>query len=329
MNIAILAVTAGGDDLARKLSAGYPSASILARDGKKVSEILAANWDRFDGFVCIMATGIVVRAIAPLLQDKRHDPAVVVCDERGKHAISLLSGHIGGGNALARLVAAILGGSAVITTASDTLGHTALDLWAREKELRPDSKKALTSASAKLVNNGKLHIFSEFPARALPGDFQQVDAPEKADVIIGQHSTYPEVDKEHTLILHPPTLVIGIGCNRNTPESEIAEAQCELFDELNLSAFSIRNLASIDKKNDEQGLLDFAGNRGWHIDFFDNSRINSLTNLEISSAAMKAVGAIGVAEPTALLSAGSDLLLCRKRKWKNVTMAIAQAPYSL
>ena len=158
-----------------------------------------------------------------------------------------------------------------------------------------------------------------------------MDSPKNADVIIGHHRRYPTepCGDDETLILHPPSLVVGIGCNRNTPWKEMNDALEELFADLNLSTASIRNLASIDKKNDEAGLLEFAAKRGWPLEFFDSGQINTLTNLEISFAALKAVGAIGVAEPAALLSAGSNLLLSRKRKWKNVTMAVAQAHYSL
>lgn len=329
MQIAIVAVTKGGHKLAEKLAAELPSARVLPKEGQKVAELLRENWARFDGFVCIMAAGIVVRSIAPLLADKREDPAIVVTDERGRHAISLLSGHIGGGNDLASKVAKILGGTPVITTASDTLGLTALDLWAESFDLRPNSREALTRASSKLVNNGTLNICSEIPVANFPDEFKLVEEPGKADLIISHHTHFADLQPGGILILHQPDLVVGIGCNRGTPEQEIAEAQEELFAELNLSPQSIRNIASIDKKNDEKGLLDFAARRGYRIDFYDSSRINSLTNLEISFAALKAVGAIGVAEPSALLSAGSNLLLCRKRKWKNVTMAVALAPCSL
>src|SRR5512133_3174607 len=129
MNIAIVAITAGGKRLAGELAARLEGASLLhPADGQKVAELIAANWQRFDGLVCIMAAGIVVRAIAPLLGDKHTDPCVVVMDERGQHAVSLLAGHIGGGNDLARKVAALTGGTPIITTASDTLHLAALDL---------------------------------------------------------------------------------------------------------------------------------------------------------------------------------------------------------
>ncbi len=123
--------------------------------------------------------------------------------------------------------------------------------------------------------------------------------------------------------------MVGVGCNRNTPLEEFEEAIGELFADLGLSLDSIRNLASIDAKNDEVGLLAFAEKNSFPIEFFSKYEINRVTDLEVSSAAMKAVGAIGVAEPTALLSAKSSQLLSRKRKWKNITMAVVQASFTL
>ena len=96
MRLAFIAITKGGENLAKKLVSQLDKAAVLPR-GKKVAE----TWHNFDGFVFIMAAGIVVRSIAPLLQHKHDDPCVVVMDEKGEHVISLLSGHIGGGNQLA------------------------------------------------------------------------------------------------------------------------------------------------------------------------------------------------------------------------------------
>ena len=136
MKIGIIAITRGGKELAARLCSLLGDASLLKKEkGQKFAEAIAANWQSYDGFICIMATGIVVRAIAPLLVDKLSDPCVIVLDEKGHHAISLLSGHVGGGNALARKVADQLGGTPVITTASDTLKLVALDLWAKEQRL--------------------------------------------------------------------------------------------------------------------------------------------------------------------------------------------------
>ncbi len=322
MKIGILAVTEGGKKLAAGIAQELEEATFLD-PGKKIAVILTEYWHLYDGFICIMATGIVVRALAPLVQDKRQDPCVVVMDEKGKHSISLLSGHLGGGNELARRAAAITGGRPVITTASDTLDLVSLDLWARDSHLFT-TKEMLTRASSELVNRGRLKLYCDEDIEQLPQGLEQTEIKAEADIIIAH-----ECQERGQLVFHPKNLVVGVGCNRGTPLEEFEEALQELLDDLRYSPFAIRNLASIDLKNDEEGLMAFARKNGWQIDFFSKEEINTLSDLEISHAALKAVGAIGVAEPTALLSAQNTLLLSRKRKWQNITMAVAQAPFTL
>ncbi len=324
MKLAIIAITDGGRRLAEKLVHRIDGATLLVKK-KKISATIADNWQHFDGFIFIMATGIVVRTIAPLVQHKHHDPCVVVMDEKGRHVISLLSGHIGGGNRLASRLASLTGGEPVITTASDTLGLTPLDLWASQQKLYIENQDKLTAISSKLVSQGSLTLYADVGIDNLPSGLSKTTKWQEADIIVSHRNIYPE----ESALFRPRNLVIGIGCNRHTPEIEFEECLNELLDDCRLSRSSIRNLASIDKKNDEVGLLKFSNTNNWHIDFFDKDSINELKNIEISFAALKAVGAIGVAEPTALLSSHSHLLLSRKRKWKNITMAIAQAPFTL
>jgi len=310
--------------LAAELATKMPEALLLPQGGG-LAQALSQHWREMDGFVCIMATGIVVRAIAPLLQDKKSDPCVVVVDEKGHHAVSLLSGHLGGGNDLARQVAAMLGGEAVITTASDILGLAALDLWARDQELVCESKEGLTQASAKLVNCGILKIFSEVAIASLPNGLMQVVGPEQADIVVSPGLG----DYGAAVVFRPKNLVVGVGCNRGVPVAELRQACEELFIDQGLSQLSIRNLASIDLKQDEVGMLAFAEEQGWRIDFFSKDELNRVENVTVSEAALQNVGAIGVAEPAALLSAQSKDLLVGKRKWHNVTMAVARANCTL
>lgn len=323
MKIAVLAITTGGYTLARELTNTLENTELLRND-HGIAATFAENWFNFDGFICIMATGIVVRAIAPLLKDKRTDPCILVMDEKGHHVISLLSGHLGGGNALTREVATAIKARPVITTASDVRGLVALDLWAATQNLVASDPQQLTQAISILVNQGELKVYCDVEVKSLPAGVQRVAGRNSADLIITNRSQPAEL-----LAFHPKNLVIGMGCNRGTPANEFEEALKELLADLKLSAHSIRNLASIDVKQDETGLLEFAENNKWYIDFFSKDKINRITNVDISDAAMRAVGAIGVAEPTALLSAQTTQLLSRKRKWQNITMAIAEAPFTL
>lgn len=115
MDTGIFYITNNGLELAKRLKGLYPDAALSKFKAKKVSEL----WGEGKTLIFIMATGIVVRTIAPLIKDKRIDPAVVVLDEKGEYAISLLSGHLGGANRLAKEIANFLGARPVITTASD------------------------------------------------------------------------------------------------------------------------------------------------------------------------------------------------------------------
>jgi len=270
-----------------------------------------------------MATGIVVRALSTLCRDKVKDPCVLVLDEKGKFVISLLSGHLGGGNKLAIELADKLGAQAVITTASDVTGHTSLDLWAEKNRLIIDDSQKLTEKSAKLVNSGRLHVFLDLQCDSLPNDFTIVSSPDEADIIISGKTH----GKNDALLLYPRIFSVGLGCNRGTKLEDFQEAVSELFNDEGFAKNAIFNFASIDLKNDEQGMLDYAVFEGRRIVFYTKEQLNSVENVSSSSVVLAATGAKGVAEPAAVLAAETELgpgrLIVRKRKWKNVTAAIA------
>ncbi len=325
MRIGVLAVTDGGHQLAAQIAASLAHAKVISIRTTLAQE-LPELWGQYDGFVLVMATGIVVRLIAPLLKDKKTDPCVVVVDEKGRFAISLLSGHLGGGNHLARQVAEVTNGQPVITTASDVLGHTALDLWAREQGLAVNDNPQLTAASAKLVNSGALRVFTDIVALPLPADFVIVADPVEADCVISNRFG---LVGEGVLCLIPRNLVVGIGCNRGTAAADIEVAFAEALAAHGLAEQAVCNLASIDLKSDEVGLLAFAESRQLRIDFYNKDQLNTVVGVSRSDTVLRATGAQGVAEPAALLSADSDNLLVRKMKWKDVTIAVAQAPSTL
>ena len=317
--IAILALTDGGLELAGKLADLLPASPVFSCRGR-LQQTLHQCWQEYDSLICIMATGIVVRTLAPLLEDKRKDPAVVVCDEQGRFAVSLLSGHLGGGNVLAEQVAGLLGGQPVITTASDVLGRTALDLWIRDLKLEVADKRALTCAMGKMVNHGSVFLYSDYPLPDLPGDIRLQGDPATADLVITCRTDL----QTSGALLYPKGLVAGIGCNRNTPAVEIDQALQESCTVNNLALQSVRSLASIDLKKDEPGLLDFARSKRYTIDFYNRDQLNGVDGVSTSAAVLQATGAKGVAEPAAVLAAGGGRLLVKKMKWPNVTVAIAE-----
>jgi cobalt-precorrin 5A hydrolase len=312
---ALIALTQGGRNLAERLALALPRSDVLAVHGG-IHRTLAAAWQDYNCLICIMATGIVVRTLAPLLKDKSSDPAVVVCDEQGKFAISLLSGHLGGANVLARQVAQVLGGQAVITTASDVLGHTALDLWAADLGLTV--ARGLTRSMGKLVNQGAVQLFSEYPVSSLPHDIKLITDPAAADLIISCRTHWPS----GKALLHPKSLVLGMGCKRNTPAEEIAAAIEHSCTAAGFALPSVRNLATIDLKKEEEGLLKVAEAQGWPLVFYSAAQLNQVKGLRSSPAVQRATGAQGVAEPAALLSSKGSLVF-KKKKWPQVTVALA------
>ena len=325
MKIAILTLTGGGNLLAEQISAQLADCRVFFCR-QSLASTLNQVWPEYDSLVFIMAAGIVVRAIQPYLRDKQTDPAVLVCDEKGNFVVSLLSGHMGGANELARLLAKISGGQAVITTASDVLNHTPIDLWAGDMGLFVRNRKKLTKAMGRLVNDGMVSLYSDFDLPEIPDDFKPAGSPDTADLVI----TCKTDLAVRGLVLHPKALVAGIGCNRGATEQQISEALSQTCAANNIALESIRNLASADAKKDEQGLIDFGRSQGYEIDFFAPDQLNSVKNITVSPAAMKALGVQGVAEPAAILSAKSPKLIIRKTKWTDVTIAVAQvvSPWS-
>lgn len=158
MNTAYFYLTDEGGRLAHKLAATHPG-DIYNKENFK--ENLREGFQKYDSLVCIMATGIVVRILAPLIVHKTSDPAVVVLDQKGKHAISLLSGHLGGANDLAREMAAISGGEAVITTATDVAGELSFDTFAKKYDMAIENIGQLKYISGALLSGKKVNVFTD------------------------------------------------------------------------------------------------------------------------------------------------------------------------
>jgi len=335
MSAVILYITDKGRTLAEKLRVFYPDARI----GRFSTEKVAASWTETRTFIFIMAAGIAVRTIAPLLADKRTDPAVVVLDEAGKFAVSLLSGHLGGANERAREIAGFLGGKAVITTASDVNTLPPLDLWARDNNLVIEDWDLLPHLGTRFLDNGALRVYADVDME-LPDEFLRVGEPRFADLLItarldaykeqcmpGMNCGPDSCRVKGQLYLRPKNLFVGIGCNKGTPEEEIQEMVQETLRTNNLAFSSIHCLATITLKASEEGLLAFAQKYTLDIQAFSPEMLNSVQGIARSEAVFRATGANAVAGPAALMAAGASglpaRLLVQKQKKGNVTVAVA------
>ena len=171
----------------------------------------------------------------------------------------------------------------------------------------------------RLVNSGKITVYSVYPLPPLPADICRKEKGQ-ADIVI---TCFTKKNISGT-VLHPKALIAGIGCNRNTPAAEIEQALTEACARHSLALASVAGLASIDLKSDEVGLLAFAEQHDLPIEFFHRDQLNGVEGVSTSAAVLKATGAKGVAEPAAVLAADGGRLLVKKKKWKNVTVAIAE-----
>jgi cobalt-precorrin 5A hydrolase len=339
--VAVYALTAPGAEVGRRLTAGLDESTLhlpdrlVASTGEipfqKLGPHLAVQFTVYEAHVIIAATGIVVRAIAPLLSNKKNDPAVVVVDQAGRFAISLLSGHLGGANDLAREIAAVLDGQAVITTATDIAGQPSLEVVAADLGLAVENLGALSRLSREVVEGGRIAVFDPddwlWPAlTAWPESFQKLNAPPGNDlaprsVVVVDHQDveYPE----SWLIVRPPRLALGVGCNRGTPADDILDFIEDVLGRSGLARGSVACLATVDRKGDEAGLIQAARRLGADLRLFTAAELDRVQVPHPSGAAQKHVGTKSVCEAAAMLAAGTDRLLTTKQKTRDVTVAVA------
>lgn len=352
---AIVAITREGAALGRRLQAALPGSDLwlpakFARPAENAGAAphlipflgspaahMGELFARYNGLIFLIALGAVVRMIAPHLQTKHRDPAVVVVDTRGRFAIPVIAGHLGGANALARQVAAALGGEPVITTASDVQGTVAVDLLGRELGWRIEGWERVTAVSAAVVNGQPVAVYQDAgaanwwpPEQPLPPNLRRVGqlaecAEYPAALIITDRTEIPGPVAEKAVIYRPPSLVVGVGCNRGTPAGEIAAAVAQTLAAHGLSALAVRNWASITGKVNEPGLLAAAHRAGLAVEFLPPEQLNAVNVPNPSPMVEHHVGARGVAEPAALVSAGTGAeLVVPKQKLGNCTVAVAR-----
>jgi len=350
MRIAVIAITGNGTRLGCKLLSGLTGAELYVSkryagqagsarhlfEPTELKDLIAALWHKFDGFVFIMATGIVVRMVASHLESKQTDPAVVVIDDAGKFAISLLSGHLGGANELAQRCAFICGANPVITTATDTNDLPSFDMLAKDNNLVIENIKSIKVLNSLLLDGKEIGVVDQIgKVRAwLHGrgkicfydTFIDAFTSKAAGLVFVTNQNFPaQTQHEKLLVLRPRNLVLGIGCNRNTPLEEIEEFVDTQLRRCFLSLKSVVKIASAEAKSDETGLIAYAEKYGLELVFYPSDDLNQVpVPTEPSQYVMAAIGAKGVAEPAAVLASSGGRLLLKKVKSPNVTLAIAQ-----
>lgn len=367
MKIAIYAITLHGARQAKRLAKTFPFADVfIAPVGQEeypeadeltlpLSGFLPPQFKQYDHHICFFAAGIVSRMIGPLLEDKRTDPGVICIDDHGQFVIPMLSGHRGGANGIALQVSQALNATPVITTASDAAGSLSVDMlgspfgWT----LDPQCEPAITATSAAVVNEKRILIVQHAGEqnwwqnkRSMPRhimthpalsdtDLSQISADDWDGLVLisdeAQPKGYADL-KNKTVLWRPKSLVLGIGCDRNTP-LHVLKAGIDVFlTEYNLAKASVSAFASIALKADEKGILELSSESQIPFHTYSAEQLDGVEGIENPSEYVKKItGVSSVSEAAALKHGQRDQLLVPKWKFKqdgfNMTLSCTRIEY--
>ena len=315
MKVSIIAFTDNGMEIAYKLSNSLSETNDVdfTRCGKgALSTWTEEHFSTNDALIFIGAIGIALRAIAPYIKTKTKDPAVVVVDELGQFSIPILSGHIGGANELALRISEILNAIPVITTATDINKVFAVDTWAKSQGLHILNPECIKLVSSKLLKGESVHVKSDYPIQGnLPKNVYLNDLEDSNagyDVII-THKDLENERKNDTLLLVPQIITVGIGCRKDISFEAIESSILNIIESENYHILAINALASIDKKANEKGILEFAKKYGLPFNTYSAEELNSLEGDFTKSEFVKSVVEVdNVCERSAIKESNGKLI---------------------
>ncbi|GGP71516.1 precorrin-3B C(17)-methyltransferase [Streptomyces calvus] len=296
--IGLISATAAGAAARDRLAAAWPDRTRVYEG--PVPDAVRSAFAECEQLVCFLATGAVVRLVAPLLAGKTSDPGVVCVDEGGRFAVSLLGGHGGGANDLAREVAGLLDAEPVVTTATDAVGLPGLDTLGLPVE------GDVAAVSRALLDGEAVALRAEvaWPLPPLP-----VADEGRYTIRVTDRLVEPA---EREVLLRPPTLVVGVGASKDAPVEEVLALVEDTLREAGLSAASLAELATVDAKAEEPGIVAAARRLGVPLVTYGAGELARVDVPNPSDAPLDAVGTPSVAEAAALLGGGE--LLVPKRK---------------
>lgn len=319
--IAIAAFTPRGTELGRLLAGELgASLALTGREDFSLSIWTAEQFPKREALIFIGAAGIAVRAIAPHLRHKAEDPAVLCVDELGGYVIPLLSGHLGGANALAQRLAALTGGEAVITTATDLNGLFAVDLWAKRQNMAVVNPERIKSVSAKLLRGERVRIDCPWPVAGERPHLVEMGNPGDACVCCRRTDG-------NALLLAPRIVMLGIGCRRGTTKEQLELSFARFCDERGLLPQAVAAAVSLDLKQDETGLLAFCKAHDWPLCFYSADKLKAVPGtFSASPFVERTTGVDNVCERAAACEGGK--LIEKKYAAEGVTFAAAEGPFT-
>ncbi|MGW0293826.1 precorrin-3B C(17)-methyltransferase [Streptomyces tuirus] len=304
--IGLISATAAGAAARDRLAAAWPDRTRVYEG--PVGDAVRTAFAQCEQLVCFLATGAVVRLVAPLLSGKTEDPGVVCVDEGGRFAVSLLGGHAGGGNELAREVGDLLGAEPVVTTATDAVDLAGLDTLGLPVE------GDVAGVSRALLDGEAVALRAEvaWPLPPLPVTDEGAYTIRLTDRLVAA--------AEREAVLRPPTLVIGVGASRGAPVEEVLGLVEEALREAGLSVASVAELATVEAKAEEAGIVEAARRLGVPLVTYSAEELAGVDVPNPSDAPLAAVGTPSVAEAAALVG-GGELLVPKRKSAASPAMA--------
>jgi len=310
VRLGLISFTARGNTLRESLADGLIKTNkteLIVWDKTQVSlkTFVARHFKSIDGFVFIGAIGIAVRVTAPYLESKAQDPAVVVLDEAGRYVIPVLSGHLGGANALAQDIAALMGAEPVITTSTDVHGTFAVDTWSRTQDCGIVEIDRIKHISGALLDGQPVGLASDFeisgkiPAGLTPA----------VSGSVGICVSFSETKQPFGVTLHvvPKRVTLGIGCRRGTAFEDLERFIFETLADNDISLKAVSALHSIDLKKEETCLLRFSETYGIPFKTFSAEALRSVPgDFERSAFVESITGVDNVCERSAMATDRGD-----------------------
>ncbi|EMY78567.1 cobalamin biosynthesis protein [Leptospira weilii serovar Ranarum str. ICFT] len=361
----VFVITKHGLDIAKRIQSVWKEAELFVspkfiQDAPPNSKLLSLPMDKtlretfreYDCHIFVVSVGAVVRMIAPLLENKKTDPAVLCVDDRANFSVCVLSGHVGRGNFFTERLAETLSNIPVITTASDVSETLTVDILGRELGWvleHPD--RNVTRGCAAVVNETKVLFVQEtgepnwWPVdKRLPKGVEystslnDVDPNDYEIILIAtDRSDLATTHKKHyenSILYYTKSLVLGLGCDRNIAFETVEKGIRKTLNENGLAIQSVRAIATADLKKDEAAFLALSQKYGWELFTFPSEELDRVSRIISPSEVVKNfVGTKSVCEAASLLASGADSLLLPKQKYKeeengkNLTIAISRISY--
>ena len=298
---------------------------------KNVKKYFPYLFEEYDAIIAIMASGILIRTIAPIIESKVTDPAVLNIDDNGKFVISTLSGHLGGANKLTQKIADLIDATPVITTSTDINKKLGIDVIANDLYLSIDDTKEILFFNKSILDDKEISLVIN-PNKNFNYLFEYLNNNKLKINISISFSSKVKTDEihavldNHKIILKEREIVVGLGCRREKECISLYNALKASINELNIDISRINKLSSAEIKEDEVGMLELSEKLDIPITFVELEKLKLFESQDIqkSDFVKSKFGIYGVCEPSALITAGFDSkLIYKKTSYDGVTVAVA------